>query len=215
MARRTRPVSGTRAAQRERSRQRLLEVAARRIAERGPGGTSVQDVAHRAGMTTGAVYHQFRGKEDLIRATIAFALTHPSIYQDAADSAATLAEFLIDAALTEVRLVEDFDSQVSSLIGVQLQTLLAAPYDQEARAAITSFISAQVDELAHHITAVAAAEGRHLELEAEDLAGEYFALVRGFILFSLAGHRLADHARVSAAIERMVASASTGDGTGA
>lgn len=47
------------------TRQGLLTAAARVFAEHGYHGASVPAIAARAGCTTGAVYSNFRGKEDL------------------------------------------------------------------------------------------------------------------------------------------------------
>ena len=55
----------TREARRGRTRQELLEAATRVFARRGFHGASVDDVAADAGYTTGAVYSNFDGKEDL------------------------------------------------------------------------------------------------------------------------------------------------------
>jgi AcrR family transcriptional regulator len=47
--------------------RKLLLTAARKIfAEKGYDGTRVQDVAIRAGMTTGAIYANFRNKDELL-----------------------------------------------------------------------------------------------------------------------------------------------------
>jgi AcrR family transcriptional regulator len=43
------------------TRYRLLEAAARHIAERGPEGVSLRDIARDAGLTTGAIYRHFPG----------------------------------------------------------------------------------------------------------------------------------------------------------
>src|SRR2546428_11815610 len=47
------------------TRARVLEAAARVFARRGFHGASVQDIAREAGATTGAIYSNFAGKEDL------------------------------------------------------------------------------------------------------------------------------------------------------
>ena len=47
------------------TRTRVLEAAARVFARRGFHGASVQDIAREAGATTGAIYSNFAGKEDL------------------------------------------------------------------------------------------------------------------------------------------------------
>jgi AcrR family transcriptional regulator len=52
-------------AERERTREQLLEAAARVFARRGYHGAAVDEVAEEAGYTTGALYSNFSGKEDL------------------------------------------------------------------------------------------------------------------------------------------------------
>ena len=60
----------TRAQQRERTRVCLVEAAAKVIARRGYEKASLDEVAEEAGYTKGAVYSNFKGKEDLFLATI-------------------------------------------------------------------------------------------------------------------------------------------------
>lgn len=58
------PVSG------DPTRDRLIEAAAAVFAEKGYDGAGVQEIARRAGFTTGAIYGRFRGKADLLFAAI-------------------------------------------------------------------------------------------------------------------------------------------------
>ena len=51
-------------------RARLIEAAADVFAEKGYEGAGVQEIARRAGLTTGAIYSRFSGKADLLAATI-------------------------------------------------------------------------------------------------------------------------------------------------
>lgn len=53
-----------------RTRAALVELAAELFAENGYIQTSMRDVAHRAEMTTGAIYGRFRNKADLLAAAI-------------------------------------------------------------------------------------------------------------------------------------------------
>jgi AcrR family transcriptional regulator len=55
----------TRDERREQTRDQLLEAAGRVFARRGFHGASVDEVAEEAGYTTGALYSNFAGKEDL------------------------------------------------------------------------------------------------------------------------------------------------------
>lgn len=59
-----------RAAKKERTRRLLIEATAEVIGERGFHATSLMEVAARAGLTTGAVYSNFRSKQDLFLAVI-------------------------------------------------------------------------------------------------------------------------------------------------
>lgn len=50
---------------RERTRAKLLEAARELVREKGYAQVTLQDVAHRAGMTSGAIYGNFRNRADL------------------------------------------------------------------------------------------------------------------------------------------------------
>lgn len=65
-------MSPTQADRRARSRAALLEATARAVSRHGYGQLRLQDVAAEAGYTRGALYHQFRDKDDLVLATIAW-----------------------------------------------------------------------------------------------------------------------------------------------
>ncbi|MFC4005619.1 TetR/AcrR family transcriptional regulator [Nonomuraea purpurea] len=60
----------TRQEQRERNRLGLLEAAEKVFAERGVQGASIDEIAAEAGLTKGAVYSNFDGKEDLLLAVM-------------------------------------------------------------------------------------------------------------------------------------------------
>jgi AcrR family transcriptional regulator len=56
---------------RDRTRASLVEAAAQLIAEQGYERTSLEQVASRAGMTRGAIYGNFKNKEELFLAVVA------------------------------------------------------------------------------------------------------------------------------------------------
>lgn len=66
-AKRPRP---TQAERRARSRSALLESAARGLSRHGYANLVLEEVARDAGYTRGALYHQFKGKEDLALAVL-------------------------------------------------------------------------------------------------------------------------------------------------
>src|ERR671933_706408 len=60
----------TQAERRARTRSALLESAARGLSRYGYGNLKLEQVARDAGYTRGALYHQFRDKEDLALAVL-------------------------------------------------------------------------------------------------------------------------------------------------
>jgi AcrR family transcriptional regulator len=62
--------SGKRAAQGRATRGQLIEVATRLFAEHGYEGTSIEAVLSAAGVSRGALYHHFAGKEALFEAVV-------------------------------------------------------------------------------------------------------------------------------------------------
>src|SRR3954467_12297082 len=63
----------TQAERSTRTRNALLEAAARGLSRYGYGNLVLEDVARDAGYTRGALYHQFRDKEDLALAVVGWA----------------------------------------------------------------------------------------------------------------------------------------------
>jgi AcrR family transcriptional regulator len=59
---------GTKAAQSAATRSKLLKVARKLFAKNGYSGVGTEEVVKRAGVTRGALYHQFEDKKDLFRA---------------------------------------------------------------------------------------------------------------------------------------------------
>src|SRR5690349_19071081 len=66
----TAPPRSTQAERRARSRSALLESAARGLSRYGYGNLVLEHVARDAGYTRGALYHQFRDKEELALAVL-------------------------------------------------------------------------------------------------------------------------------------------------
>ena len=53
------------------TKERILEAALTLFAERGCGGTSMRDIAEALGITKGALYRHYEGKEAIFAAIIA------------------------------------------------------------------------------------------------------------------------------------------------
>src|SRR3954454_15019627 len=52
------------------ARARLLRAATEVFAEKGYAGAGVAEIARRAGLTTGAIYSRYRGKDELLASAI-------------------------------------------------------------------------------------------------------------------------------------------------
>ena len=61
------PMSGADDLRSDETRARLVDAAAEVFSERGYDGAGVQEIARRAGLTTGAIYGRFTGKAELLR----------------------------------------------------------------------------------------------------------------------------------------------------
>jgi len=59
---------GRKAEQSRETQDRLIRTARQLFTEKGYAGTATEDLVARAGMTRGALYHQYRDKRDLFRA---------------------------------------------------------------------------------------------------------------------------------------------------
>jgi AcrR family transcriptional regulator len=68
-----RTAEGKRAAQGRATRGQLIDVATRLFAEQGYEGTSIEAVLAAAGVSRGALYHHFAGKEALFEAVVSAA----------------------------------------------------------------------------------------------------------------------------------------------
>ena len=64
-------------ARRARTRSRLIDAAAEVMAERGIEGATLDEIAARVGLTKGAIYDNFQGKDDLILAVIMAKTAYP------------------------------------------------------------------------------------------------------------------------------------------
>jgi AcrR family transcriptional regulator len=125
------------------TRVRLLEAAADVFAEKGYDGTRVQEIARRAGLTTGAIYANFDGKAELLLEAID-----------------TVGAHALDALLFDV-----LSGRSPSETLVSLGVTLAATDDDPARALLFEALGA-----ARRDPDVASRLQAHFEQRAERLA---------------------------------------------
>lgn len=89
---------------RDRTRAALLEAARELVREKGYERTTLEKVAHRAGMTTGAIYGNFRNRDELF---IALGLTYWAPVAPKVRPGATFAEAMHALAKATLAAVDD------------------------------------------------------------------------------------------------------------
>src|SRR5829696_5074691 len=127
------------------TRERLLAAAAEVFAEKGYDRAGVQEIAHRAGFTTGAIYGRFRGKADLLLAAMEgqsadefaelFAQSHePGSEVETANVLSTVGTHLV---------TDDFDNGQALL----LEAFVAARRDPEVATMLRKAVDGRAAEL--------------------------------------------------------------------
>jgi AcrR family transcriptional regulator len=175
---------GRRSEARGTARERLLDAAAQVFAERGYRAASVEEIATAAGVTKGAVYWSFKGKEDLF-----FALINERVDRRAREliSVTERAPREIETAPLISRGISSFADEQQALVLLLQEYWAVAVRDEELRERYVQRQRALRDQLAH------ALESRHrttevpLTLPAEALATGIIGLASG-----LAQERIAD-----------------------
>ena len=100
----------------ERSRKQILDAALKLFSHRGYGATSVNDIAEKAGLSKGNVYHHFADKETIFRALIDRyfeAIGEPDFPFNRALTTGTFPENLEVIGLAASEIVRDFREYVA------------------------------------------------------------------------------------------------------
>jgi AcrR family transcriptional regulator len=115
------------------SRQELIDVALKIIAEAGIDALRIEDVCEQVGVTKGSLYWHFQDRQGLIRAAMLEQLRRLSeaqldSFDEAVDKAASRDEYLVAIAGS---LVDPFDSQETEARWQRWETLASARRDPE------------------------------------------------------------------------------------
>ncbi|GAA2442726.1 TetR/AcrR family transcriptional regulator [Actinomadura vinacea] len=152
---------------REEVRRRLLAEAVRTFTERGYADARLEDIAHAAGFTKGAVYSNFGGKQELFGAVLG---------GGAEDELATVTAELEDAgdAATMIdRVARTITARIVADTGhgqLGLEFAARAARDERTRAVLTPMRRAQRDAAARSVTEAAERTGTRPAIPPE-LAG--------------------------------------------
>jgi AcrR family transcriptional regulator len=175
---------GRRAEARGTARERLLDAAARVFAERGYRAASVEEIASAAGVTKGAVYWSFKGKEDLFLALIGERVDRRARELIGVTEHAPRE---IETAPLISRGISSFADEQQALILLLQEYWAVAVRDEELRERYVERQRALREHLAHALEARHRTTGVPLTVPAQALATGIIALAGG-----LAQERIAD-----------------------
>jgi AcrR family transcriptional regulator len=183
----------TRAEAKAQTRRRLLDSAARVFAEKGFGGATLEEIAEAAGYSTGAMYANFGGKEQLFMEVVA---AHRS--RAASRRIEQVSQILDDALATGA---DPFDALTGmfvkaadrerELAPLQAEFWLYAVRNPAARKVIADSLSDQADELEPVLARVLERLGAAPDATPREVTVVVLALFQG-----LARRRRLDHAAV-------------------
>jgi AcrR family transcriptional regulator len=166
---------------RSETRRRVLDAAFEVFAERGIATSSLNDVAAAAGLTKGAVYSSFAGKDDLVlalmeehaMARVTAGLETFTASTDLAEALAHVGEVLVAAMQADAawhRLLAEYFAM--------------SAHDPVRREALRRRRREARDAVARGLTRVSADTGLQLPLPAEEMAVVLFALSNGLAVES-------------------------------
>ena len=158
---------------RDRTRATLLEAARALIREKGFARTTLEEVAARAGMTTGAIYGNFRNRDELF---VALGDAYWPPIKPRVARGATFAEAMRAIATATIEAMPD-----RSLVAVGRLTGMAYALEQpELRARVHAITAARFEFGAAWLESLA--DGHDLPMPKEHLVGVIHALIEGLVL---------------------------------
>jgi AcrR family transcriptional regulator len=158
---------------RDRTRAALLEAARALIREKGYERTTLDEVAQRAGMTTGAIYGNFKNRDELF---IALGQTYWAPVKPRLKPGATFAEAM--RALAEATL-EAIPERTAAAVG-RLTGLAYTLTNADLRARVHEATAGSYEIGAEWLRQLG--DERELPMPAEHLVGVIHALIEGLVL---------------------------------
>lgn len=160
------------------TRDRLIEAAAAVFAEKGYDGAGVQEIARRAGFTTGAIYGRFRGKAELLLAAIE-ARTHDELQQLFADNRFEGRAADIITTVGSHLVTERFDEGQALL----LEAFVAARREPEVAALVRGLLEQRAETFAALVERAKANGQIGADLDTAAVVRFCHAVGFGFLLF--------------------------------
>jgi AcrR family transcriptional regulator len=191
----------------DQTRVRLLEAAAAVFAEKGYDGAGVQEIARRAGLTTGAIYGRFKGKAELLREVIA------QCSSDELDELFNQHRFEGHASdivlVAGSHLVDRRDAEAQRGDALLLEAFVASRRDPEILDAVRSMLNDRADRLGEVLETAKADGSLDPTLDTASLVTFCHAVGLGFLVFDALGVDVPDSQPWEQLITRLVAAVAT------
>jgi AcrR family transcriptional regulator len=158
---------------RDRTRAALLEAARTLVREKGYARTTLEEVAARAGMTTGAIYGNFRNRDEL------FIALGEAYWPPVAPKVAPGATFAEAMRAMAAATIEALPERAAVAVG-RLTGMAYALEHPELRRRVHAITAASYDAGAAWLATLAEADA--LPMPAEQLVRVIHALVEGLVL---------------------------------
>ena len=191
------------------TRERLLEAAAEVFSEKGYDRAGVQEIARRAGFTTGAIYGRFTGKSDLlleaIRERCITELDELFANHEFADPEfeSRLPDILNTAGAHLATREPDPDQ------ALLLEAFVAGRREDDVAAAVRSVVEERSGRLAEVVDAAKTTGVIDAELDTQSVVRFCHALGLGFLLYEAVDLERPDPVAWEQLINRMVAALSS------
>lgn len=162
------------------TRARLVEAAAEVFSERGYDGAGVQEIARRAGLTTGAIYGRYSGKAELLREAI------ESRTVDELDELFNQHRFeghVSDVIKVAGSHLVERDPDANTGDALLLEAFVAARRDPEIRVAVKALVEDRAARLAEIIEAAKLDGSVDPEIDTDAAVRFCHAVGLGFLLY--------------------------------
>ena len=190
------------------TRQRLIDAAAAVFTEKGYDRAGVQEIARRAGLTTGAIYGQFRGKAELLQAAIESCTTDELDELFASDALqGRVADILTTAGSHLVTPTQTDESEWALL----LEAFVAARRDDDVRGHLKSHVAERAERFANAVETAKVDGSVDPSLDTESIVTFCHAIGLGFVMLDAISHRLPNAGPWEQLITRLVAALAPAD----
>jgi AcrR family transcriptional regulator len=188
----------------ESTRTRLLDAAVEVFRERGYDGAGVHEIARRAGLTTGAIYANFRGKADLLFEAIgARSGDELDSLLAASRTKLTAAELLAELG---THLLDGDAGGGASSRGLLIEAFVAARRDDDVAILVRGLVDERLSAVGKIVDRAKADGSVDTDVTSDALTRFGIVLALGSLLYTSIGIDRPDEREWSALIHRIVRS---------